>query len=161
MRDFSGQAIEHIVQEYSPNLYRFALAYLKNHAESQDVVQEVLIQLIQKRPVFSAEAQEKAWLYKATANRCKNILKSGRYKREAPMTEDIHDMEAPEQADGQTVLNDVLSLEEKYRIPVHLYYYEGYSVKEIAKLTGTTPSTVSTHLDRARRKLKGIIGEES
>ena len=156
MKSLSDEKLEQIVKTYSSSLYRFALAYLKNHSESQDVVQEVFIKFIRKQPVFVSEAQEKAWLYKVTSNKCKDILKSSRYKKEMPITQDINEIEMPERTD---VLDYVLNLEEKYRIPVHLYYYEGYSIKEIAKLTSSNPSTVSTHLDRARKILKDVIGE--
>lgn len=156
MQNISNEKIEQIVKEYSSPLYRFAFAYLKNHSESQDVVQEVFVQFVKTRPLFSSEAQEKAWLYKVTSNKCKNILKSSRYQKETPITEDFYELKMPEQTD---VVDYVLDLEEKYRIPIHLYYYEGYSIKEIAKLINLNPSTVTTHLDRARRKLKEIIGE--
>ena len=156
MGNFSDEKIEQLVKEYSPGLLRFALAYLRNHSESQDVVQEVFIKFIRKQPVFISEAQEKSWLYKVTSNKCKDILKSSRYKKEMPITQDIDELEMPKETE---ILNFVLNLEEKYRIPVHLYYYEGYSIKEIAKLTSINPSTISTHLDRARKILKDVIGE--
>ena len=157
MRSFPNERIEQLVKKYSPGLLRFAFAYLKDHSESQDVVQEAFIKCIKKQPVFSNEAQEKAWFYKVTSNHCKDILKSSRRKKEQPVTEDIDEIEMPEQTH---ILNYVLSLEQKYRIPVHLYYYEGYSIKEIAELIKVNPSTVATHLDRARQKLKEVMGEE-
>ena len=156
---FSDEKIEQIVKTYSSCLYRFALAYLREHAQSQDIVQEVLIQLLDKQPVFGSVEQEKAWLYKVTANKCKNLLKSGRYQKEIPLTEDISEIEATEQTDTD-IVDHVLKLDEKYRIPVHLYYYEGYSIKEIAKIVKQNPSTISTHLDRARQQLKEMMCEE-
>jgi len=123
-------------------------------------VQEVFVKLIEKQPKFSCEEQQKAWLYKVTSNKCKNILKSSRYKKEVPIIEEISEIampSAPEKADD--IVDYVLELEEKYRAPIHLYYYEDYSIKEIAKILRLNPSTVSTHLDRARFKLKEMMSE--
>ena len=154
----SEARIEEIVTTYSSCLYRFALAYLKEHATSQDVVQEVFIQLLEKQPVFGSPEQEKAWLYKVTANKCKNLLKSGQYRKEIPLTDEHNDITSSEQED-MDIADHVMKLDEKYRAPIHLYYYEGYSIKEIAEIMNQNPSTISTHLDRARQQLKEMMSE--
>jgi len=154
----SDERIEQIVCTYSSCLYRFAFAYLKEHAESQDVVQDVFIQLLDKQPVFGSPEQEKAWLYKVTANKCKNLLKSSRYIKEMRLTEEHDKIAASEQSD-MDIVDYVIKLEEKYRAPIHLYYYEGYSIKEIAGILNQNPSTISTHLDRARQLLKEMMSE--
>jgi len=154
----SEAKIEEIVTTYSSCLYRFALAYLKDHATSQDIVQEVFIKLLDKQPSFGSPEQEKAWLYKVTANMCKNLLKSGRYKREIPLTEEHNDITASAK-DDMDIADHLMKLDEKYRAPIHLYYYEGYSIKEIAKIMNQNPSTISTHLDRARQQLKEMMSE--
>ena len=52
------------------------------------------------------------------------------------------------------VYQSVMALEEKYSIPIYLYYYEGYSTKEIAKMLNSKPSTIQTRLAKAREILK-------
>ena len=56
------------------------------------------------------------------------------------------------------VLDGVMALPEKYREAIYLFYYEGYSIDEIAALTGRSGAAVSAHLSRGRKKLKTILG---
>ena len=67
---------------------------------------------------------------------------------------------APIQEDYSDLLRAVHELPEKYRIPIHLYYYEDYSVREIAGLLGILEATVKTRLNRARSMLKKKLGKE-
>lgn len=74
-----------------------------------------------------------------------------------PLEEWDDTVEEPTQ--GGELLEEVMRLERKYRLPVYLYYYEGFSVKEIAKILQTVPSTVQTRLQRAREKLKIALSD--
>jgi RNA polymerase sigma factor (sigma-70 family) len=72
----SDQGIREAVHTYGTGILRLAYAYLRNHADAEDTAQEVFIAYARKRPRFDSEAKRKAWLYKVTANKCKNVLKS-------------------------------------------------------------------------------------
>ena len=65
--------------------------------------------------------------------------------------------QAPEERE---LLEQVLSLPAKYRLPLYLYYYEGYSVEEVGRLIGRKASTVQTQLARGREKLRTLLREE-
>ena len=91
----------------------------------------------------------------ATANRCRSLLRSTARHHE-PLTEEISYL-PPEE---NTVLSAVLALEEKYRVPIHLHYYEGFSIAEIAALLRRPAATVGSQLARGREKLKQILQEE-
>ena len=99
----------------------------------------------------------KNWLMKVTVNACRNV-----FRMPCRRAEDIEayaqtlGFESPKQTDLFLAVN---SLEQKYRIAVHLYYFEGYSVKEIGKILGVSENTVSTRLARARGKLRSILTE--
>ena len=86
---------------------------------------------------------------KVTVNKCKSMLRA-KYREELPLTEDISYL-PPEES---VVLEAVLSLDEKYRLPIHLHYYEGYSQEEIAKILGITRTAVQTRMQRARTMLE-------
>ena len=58
------------------------------------------------------------------------------------------------------MLHEVMVLEPKYRLSIYLYYYEGYSVREVAQIMRTRESTVQTWLQRGREKLRGALAEE-
>ena len=62
--------------------------------------------------------------------------------------------------EDSALIDSILTLDEKYRIPIHLHCYEGYSIAEIARLMGAKPATVGTWLARGRSLLKSMIGEE-
>ena len=92
---------------------------------------------------------------KVTVNKCKSLLRA-KYREELPLTEDISYLPPDENA----VMQAVLSLEEKYRLPIHLHYYEGYSLEEIAKILHVRPGTVGSWLTRGRERLKPILKED-
>ena len=144
-------------EKYIDTVYRVAFSMLKNPHDSDDVTQEVFLKLYTARGEFQSEAHVKNWLVKVTVNTCRNVFRTPWRK-----VEDIEEyaqtlaFETPEQSDLFLAVN---SLDRKYRIAVHLYYFEGYSVKEIGEILGVSENTVSTRLARARGKLKAILTE--
>ena len=144
------ERIRHLVDRYSRSLHRLAFAYLRNTADAEDVAQEVFLQYLKAAPEFQDGEHEKAWLIRVTVNRCKNELKSGWWRLRRPLPDDLSYM-AEEESD---LLRSVLALDEKYRLPIHLHYYEGYAIKEIAGILGEKPATVGTRLARGRELLR-------
>ena len=144
-------------EKYIDTVYRVAFSMLKNPHDADDVTQEVFLKLYTARGEFQSEAHVKNWLVKVTVNTCRNVFRTPWRK-----VEDIEEyaqtlaFETPEQSDLFLAVN---SLDRKYRIAVHLYYFEGYSVKEIGEILGVSENTVSTRLARARGKLKAILTE--
>ena len=63
-------------------------------------------------------------------------------------------------ADETELIDIVMTLPEKYRTVLYLYYYEGYSIKEIAGILKKNENTVSSLLQRARAKMKSKLEEE-
>ena len=141
--------IEATVKRHENKLLRTALAVVGNNADAEDAVQEAFVRLFQKQPQFESPEHETAWLIRVTVNLCKNSLRSW-WKKTVPLLE-THPAESEEQ---HTATEAVLALPAKYRAVIHLFYYEGYSTKEIAEITQQKESTVRQHLTRARRLLK-------
>ena len=151
-----NESINRTIHTYSTSILRFAYSYVKNRSDAQDIAQDVLVTYIQKAPVFENEVQKKSWIMKVTSNKCKDFLGSFWKKRMSVMPEDLA---CPEQKET-SLLFYVFKLDEKYRTPIHLFYYEGYSIIEIAEITGQKPATVGTRLARARALLKSMIGDD-
>lgn len=151
-----SEAISIIVHTYSTSVLRFAYSYVKNRSDAEDIAQDVFITYIQKAPDFDHEMQRKAWIMSVTSNKCKDYLKSSWKKRVTSMPENLGYLPREE----STLISYVYSLDEKYRIPIHLYYFEGYSVEEIARITGNKSATVATWLSRGRALLKTKIGDD-
>ena len=146
-----------LAQRYMDTIFRIAYSYLRSQADADDVTQDVLIQLYKTETAFESDDHLKHWLIRVTVNRCKNIFRSPWRK-----VEDIADYEnsltfdAPEHRE---LFDAVMALDKRYRLPVLLYYYEGYSQKEIAGLLGVPEETIRTRLFRARGKLKTTLTE--
>ena len=146
-----------LAQRYMDTIFRIAYSYLRSQADADDVTQDVLIQLYKTDTAFENDDHLKHWLIRVTVNRCKNIFRSPWRK-----VEDIADyensltFEAPEHRE---LFDAVMALDKRYRLPVLLYYYEGYSQKEIAGLLSLPEETVRTRLFRARGKLKATLTE--
>ena len=148
--------IERVVNEYATMLLRVAYSQLNNRTEAEDAVQEVLLKYMEKAPVFQSEEHEKAWLLRVTINHCKNHLASAWFRKRADMDEGIPALDNEE----LEVVSAVAALPAKYRAVVHLYYFEGYSTKEIAEILHSRPNTVSSRLSRARALLAKALKEE-
>ena len=148
--------IERVVNEYATMLLRVAYSQLNNRAEAEDTVQEVLLKYMEKAPIFQSEEHEKAWLLRVTVNHCKNHLASAWFRKRADLDEGILALDNAE----LEVVSAVAALPAKYRAVVHLYYFEGYSTKEIAEILHSRPNTVSSRLSRARALLAKALKEE-
>ncbi len=149
-----NESVRRALGLYSQSLIKIAFAYLKNTADAEEVAQDVFLAYLQKRPVFENDEHEKAWLIRTAINKSKNMLKAGWFRSRNPVPEDLSYLPKEE----SDVLLAVLALDKKYRIPIHLHYYEGYSIQEIARILEANPATVGTWLARGRALLKEKIG---
>ncbi len=155
----TAEMFERLARAYGDNLFRVAYHALGRRADAEDVSQTVLLKLYQTDKPFVSDDHAKHWLLRVTVNECRRLLRAPWRTRTLPLED--HDGPADAPDDHSDVLSAVMALEAKYRLCVYLYYYEGYSVKEIAKALGTKESTVQTRLARAREKLRqALSGEE-
>jgi RNA polymerase sigma-70 factor (ECF subfamily) len=146
----TDEYIQHVLDTYSKMLIKLTFTYVKNIPDAEDIVQDVFVSLMKRKDGFEGEEHEKAWLIRVTINKCKNHLKSSWNRLNVPLNEEISYL--PEE--HNEVLSVVLSLPEKYRTVIHLFYYENYSMNEIAKMLAKRPATIGTWLSRGRNILK-------
>ena len=152
------KAFEDAVERYLDLVYRVALNCLRNPADAEDAAQTAMLRLWQSGSVFPNDDQLRYWLVRVTLNVCKDTARSPWRRRMVPLE---HCREpAFDTPEHQTLYAEVMSLPAKYRLPLYLYYYEGYAVAEVGELLGLKPSTVQTRLARAREKLRMILTEE-
>ena len=149
------QEAERLVNTYSDLILRLSYTYLRSTQDGEDVCQTVLFKLMTGNRTFDSPEHEKAWVIRATINACKDELRA--FRRRAVPLEDVPEAAAPE-APRPEVLDAVMALPGKYREAIYLFYYEGYSVKEIGELTGRSEAAVSAHLSRGRKKLRDMLG---
>lgn len=152
----NNEELTEYVRLYHGTVYRLAFSYVHSRAEAEDLCQDAFVKLMEYRGTFETPENCKAWLIRVTVNLSKNVLRSGRIARRAEPDESL----PASGGEYRELLEAVRSLSPKYRAVVHLHYYEGYSAKEIARITGATVTAVTTRLERARKKLKIMLSEE-
>lgn len=137
-------------------VYRVCYAYMKNPEDTEDAVQDTFFRLIKAGVPFESEEHEKAWLIRVATNICKNSLRLKFRKHEN--LQDYENLQGVREIETDDVLEAVMSLPDRYKTPVYLYYYEGYSTPEIAQLLGKPQSTIRNYLHEARGVLKEKLG---
>lgn len=144
------------VKTYQDTVYRVAFHSCRNPADSEDIVQNVFLKLYRETKGFESEEHLRRWLLRVAVNESKKLVGSAWFRRSVPLEEyaEALEFESPE---GSELFLQVMALPKKYRVPVYLFYYEDYPVKEVAALCGLKESTVQTRLQRAREKLRQII----
>lgn len=147
--------LEAAYNKHADMVMRICYLHLKNTEDAKDVLQEVFIKFIAEEKAFESEEHEKAWLLRVAINKCKNIQNSFWRKN----THSIGEVEiAFNQNIESEVIEAVFNLRPKYKVPIHLHYYEGYSVPEIASILNQKENTIYSNLHRARKELKEKLG---
>ena len=146
-----NEYIKYILDTYSKMIVRLAFTYTKNLCDAEDIAQDVFVSLIEKNKEFENSEHEKAWLIRVTVNKSKNFVKSAWVKKTVPIDEALTKSTEEKNDD---ILAEVLAMPEKYRTVIHLFYYEGYSIKEISEILGKSTGTIGTWLSRGREILK-------
>ncbi len=140
---------EKTYETYGPSLYRFCLLQMKNPADAEDVLQEVFFKRLYRAPSFASPEHERRWLFRVALNQCRDAWKHAS-RREVPL-EVASGAVTPEELG---LLEQVSRLPEPQRVVLHLHYYEGYTLREIAGLLGVTVPTVKMRLKRGRDTLR-------
>lgn len=175
--DRDGRELQLKIEEYSDMLFRLSYMRLQNVQDAEDVVQEVFYQYLKKPQSFQSPEHEKAWFLKVTLNACRKVWRSAWKRHQGWQPEEDGREDAPaggeppsedtgpeerlvKREEKRRLLEAVMSLPEKYRDVIHLFYYEDLSVKEIARVTGRGASTVTSQLTRGRELLRKSLKEE-
>lgn len=154
-RETERQA-ERLLDQYGNSVLRLAYSYLRNMSDAEEILQETLIRYLQTAPEFENSAHEKAWLMKVAANLSKNRID---YNQRRATDELKEELLAQDQEDLSFVWEAVKALPEQYRETIHLFYYEGYSTAQIARILTRKESSVRSDLRRGREKLKQVLKE--
>lgn len=144
---------EKIIKQYADMIYRIALHNLRNVSDAEDVFQEVSLSLLTKNAPLDDDAHIKNWLIRVTVNKCNNFHRSVWQSRTVPL----------EQTENEAFETDTSALEIMYSLPakdrniLYLFYYEDYTIAEIAGILQLNKNTVNSRLQRARKKLRKIL----
>lgn len=148
--------VETIVERYGDMLYRLCILMLKNESDAEDVVQETFIKYYRKAPAFENAEHEKAWLIRVATNGCRDLL---RFRVRHPQADEEFLQASSDEGQDTGILEALVSLPEKFRLVLTLYYVEEYKVEDIAKIIKKTPSAVKMRLQKGRKLLEKIYRE--
>lgn len=150
--------IQSVFDQYADQLYRLAYLYMHCDADASDIVQEVFLRWLNQDQTFQDEEHQKAWLLRVTHNTCKSKLRLFWRRKRVDLSEikelytkNVHQID---------MISHIMALPDRYKMVIYLYYYEGYKEKEIASLLHVNPSTIRTHMVRARELLKTRLEKE-
>ena len=146
----SETLFDQVYEAYGPSLYRFCLLHMKNPSDAEDVMQEVFCKRLYRAPKFRSPEHERNWLFQVARNQCRDELRRMR-RTELPLEAAEHVSIPPAQL---SLLEQASNLPEDQRTALHLYYYEGYQVEEIARLLNISVSSVKMRLKRGRDALR-------
>lgn len=151
---------EGAIDRYADMVYRLALSQMKNQSDADDLFQEVFVRLVSHVQELQSWEHVKAWLIRVTINCARKHFelywnKKVSYLEEPELIADGNESYLMEEEHPVRVA--VEQLPSKYRLIVHLFYYEQMSVSEIAWATQQKETTVKSQLFRAREMLKGLL----
>ncbi|MCI8490874.1 MAG: sigma-70 family RNA polymerase sigma factor [Lachnospiraceae bacterium] len=153
------QSVQELFEIYQNNLYAVAFNVCKNAEDAEDVVQDTFIQYYSLKKEFDNEQHIRAWLIRVAINKAKNMNRAF-WRRNKMSLEDYMETLSFETPESGELFEAVMNLPEKYRIVVHLFYYEDYTVHEIADILKLSESNVKVRLSRGRALLKEKLQEE-
>lgn len=146
-----------IVEENIGAVYRLALSYCRNKEDAEDVVQNTFARLLETKTDFQNQEHVKRWLMRVAINESKNLLKSF-WKKNVSSIEVLKTEPEGRMQENIDFIDQIYKLPPKYRVVIHLYYFEGYRVQEIADILNISKSNVQVRLLRARNRLRNQMG---
>lgn len=154
-------SVEYVVPKYQTNLYQAAFAILQDVADAQDAVQMVFIKYHRLDLDYENEDHIRRWLFRSALNQAKDIRRSFWRKNRTELTDGIHQTAALYQDPlDRHLFESVSRLPEKYRVMLQLFYYEEFSIREIAEVTALSEAAVKKRLSRGREMLREMLEKE-
>jgi len=151
--------IQELMERYWNSLFVAAFQICKNREDAEDVVQDTFLQYHTSKKEYESEEHIRAWLLRVAINKAKNVNLTFWRRNKQPLEDYIETLPFETKEDSN-LFEAVLALPEKYRVVIHLFYYEDYSVQEIAGVLKLSESNVKIRLSRGRKMLKEALKEE-
>lgn len=146
-----NERFDEIYYLYSKDVYKLIYSYLLNISDTEDILQKTFIKLYKNKKILLLSNEEiKKWLFRVSINNTKDLLKSSWKKLSLRLENETNSYELNE----NRTIDMLKSIPKDYRIPLYLYYYEGYKIKEIAKIMKKSESAIKMNLSRGKDKLR-------
>ena len=152
------QPLEYLIVQYQKSLFVAAFNICGNSDDANDMVQETFIQYHVSGKDFNDEEHIKSWLLRVVINKSKNLTRSF-WRRNKVSMDEIGANVVFESGENERLFEEVMKLPEKYRIIIHLFYYEDYSAAQIAQILEMSEAAVKMRLSRGRNMLRDVLKE--
>lgn len=147
-------AFEQLIQPQLQRMYRVAISMLHNEEDAADAIQETVLKCWQKIGQLKSEEYFGTWLTRILINQCKDILKER--KKVVPI-EEFPELIHEDHYFTNEWRKILSNLNGKYQIVMELYYVDGFSTKEIARMLHITEVNVRSRMVRGRKQLEQIL----
>lgn len=146
---------EAVVEMYGDMVYKIALSQMKKKEDAEDVFQEVFLNYMNCKKKFLSQEHEKAYIIRMTVNGCKKHFTSAWFRHRADLSE-IEETACMDHTERE-LYESVLELPPKYRLVIHLFYYEELSIAQISQVLHVKENTIKSQLMRGRSLLKEAL----
>lgn len=148
----TSEELSHIYNRHVKTVYRVCMMYMKNQHDTEDMVQNTFIRLMKDGTYLTSAEHEKSWLIRTATNLCKDHFRS--WWSKTVSMDDLAEVTVESPFIVDDTLKKVMALPSKYKTAMYLYYYEGYSSVEIARILSKNESTIRSYLYSGRKLLK-------
>lgn len=152
-------SVDKTYEKYADRIFAAAFSVCRNQADAEDVVQDTFFRYYSHVQDFESEDHIRAWLLRVAINRAKDISTSFWRKNKVAWEDYMNELVFEEPSDNR-LFEAVMHLPDRYRIAIHLFYYEEYSVADIAQILRCREGTVKSRLNRGRKLLKNMLMED-
>ena len=146
------------IMDLKNTLYHISYGYLRNKTDQEDAVQECICKAWEKLGTLKNDGAFRAWVTRILVNECYDILR--RRGKVIVVEEFPEDDTPPDPGDGRELRDLIMGMDEIYRMPIILFYIEGFNIKEISQILRIPEGTVKSRLHAGRGKLRAVLGEE-
>ena len=156
VRSGDTDAFGELVTEHQNRVFSLALRMVGNEEDCADAAQQAILRAWERLDTLRQPQYFRTWLTRILINECKGILRQR--GRQAPYDQAAAEaIPAPAEEDHSDLYAALGALEEKYRLPVVMYYWEGFKTREIASLLRLPEGTVKSRLRTARIQLRDTL----
>ena len=145
------------IMDMKKTLYHIACGILRNETDREDAVQECILKAWEKRDSLKSEGAFRAWVSRILVNECYDIL---RRSGKVIYVEELPEGEAPDNGGDPELRELIMKMNDIYRMPIVMFYIEGFSIREISDILRIPEGTVKSRLHAGRAKLRSVLGEE-
>lgn len=155
------EAFSCLVTQYSRYVFAVCYGILRSRHDAEDMTQQTFLKAFTSIRKLRHGAKFSPWIGRIARNLCIDFLR--RQENRSASLEDLPEAVGqmdPVNPEYKELEDAVARLDERYRLPLLLYYFDGQSVTNVARALGVSRSAVHSRLSRARKELRGLLEEK-